>query len=1105
MKKLFTASKKSNTKRNKRSGSRGAVTVFLTLVLVPTIVFAAVFTDVSRVQYSKAMAESAADLALDSLISRYDEDLEQYYGFVASSQDIDEFYSKTTDYFAGMMRAEGISDANVAQFVDYMNSYFKSNDVSDFLKTEFDKAGINLDDMDSQLDGNAALIESEIVEFMKYRGPVEIGSKIIDRFLEDGNENAMGELKDASKNEPIVEAKQKYAEAEAEFLEKAYYTYLAIRVYEKAYDGLSGNESEEKIPSEKDYKTLEKETKNIWEDYSELTKLLTNYYICSDGVDDAYNLSHSFPDYEISDYEYDRTEIGTKVTVDGQDKYYLSVGTYNNIYTYSDYGSKVQSVTDAANSIRHAIEQVQTPANQSDIDEVVYLIKLKEALDGQSSNFDIIRNYGEELLTLYGEAAGALKCEEDPKAQEPLPGDWASNLRNEMDRIYACWEAFLSPLRGETQNDSGYKENIKSYIELAARVKDSIDNEKYTFTSSYLGRDNVSPSEFLREAGQDLGTLREILQKRHDELVNALGPGKVTVGGETKDVVPIMDLIALYNDYINKTDEWGAAAKKENTNYAQAEQARHDNVIHGLPEDGESSGLTDAGAAFRDNEGTMSSENLIKLRDRLTAIKDDIKKAIDAIDHFSYGNISISDITTMDTLISAASSVIPSNSDISISVNNGNAEKYFEQLISPQKDKIFTAPQITDANNPDLNVATPKIYTFLKSCFQKYEDEINQEISDNKKRTDEWKKQGDEAEKKAKEADMGDPTLKGHGEDTLDADGPHGGGSLSPVSALTSILTTIQDISNGGRQIRDKLYVIEYVMDMFSYSSFNTEGKRELAGENTTYKDFDSYNAKTEWEEKKELTFTPNKSLTNRMINSTNNQFNLAEVEYVIFGNTDMKKCLSQSYAGIYAIRASLNLVSGFANFYKSNDPDNLTALSITGIANAIAAASQGIIPAPVTKCVLITALSAIEAAKDLEVLKKGDSVPLYKVKYDQWYCAFNSEGKKDGSFGESSEVSREKTGLFYHDYMYLFLMMNTSHYENMLLRIGDLVEANMRQTKGNGEFDLGKSKCFFKLTAQAKVKPLMITLPIVQSYGTGDLLSNDTWCSYDIKVIRGY
>lgn len=35
------------------------------------------------------------------------------------------------------------------------------------------------------------------------------------------------------------------------------------------------------------------------------------------------------------------------------------------------------------------------------------------------------------------------------------------------------------------------------------------------------------------------------------------------------------------------------------------------------------------------------------------------------------------------------------------------------------------------------------------------------------------------------------------------------------------------------------------------------------------------------------------------MINSINNQFNLAETEYVIFGSTDMKTCLEKSYTGI--------------------------------------------------------------------------------------------------------------------------------------------------------------------------------------------------------------
>ena len=205
-------------KKRRRNGRKGAVTIFLTIVLVPTIVFAAVFTDVSRVQYSKTMAESAGDLALDSLIARYDEHLEQYYGMVASCQDIDSFYQKSMDYFAGMMRAEGIKDANVAQIVDYVNQVMKDGNISDFLRTELDSAGLNISDMVSHLDRNAALLEDQIVEFMKYRGPIEISKKLVDRLLEKGPDNVMGDLEDASKNEPVVQEKKEYAQAESDFL-----------------------------------------------------------------------------------------------------------------------------------------------------------------------------------------------------------------------------------------------------------------------------------------------------------------------------------------------------------------------------------------------------------------------------------------------------------------------------------------------------------------------------------------------------------------------------------------------------------------------------------------------------------------------------------------------------------------------------------------------------------------------------------------------------------------------------------------------------------------------------------------------------------------------
>lgn len=1091
-------------KKKKRTllGSRGAVTIFLILVLVPTIVFAAIFTDVSRVQFSKSMADSAGDLALDALLAKYDEDLEQYYGMVASCQNIDEFYSKTTDYFAGMMRAEGISNANVEQFVDFMYRFSESSNVSDFLRTELETAGINVNDMDSQLDGNAALIEDEIVEFMKYRGPIEISEKLIDRFLEKGDGNVMGSLDEASRDEPIVEAKQAYAEAEAEFLEKAFYTYLAIRVYEKAYEG-KNNSSEAYIPNQESYNSLENNTRKIWNDYKELTKLLTNYYICSGGVRDAKSIANKVPHYPIDwkEDEYSKEDIGTKVTVEGVDHFYLYSGTYENLYYDSNYQEDIDEITSAAREIYRALEAVQRPSDESDLDEVVYLIRLKEALEGQDGNFNTIKRCGQRLLILYAKIEAALECEQDPEAEgNALPDGWDSDLSNEQGKIYDCWESFLHPRSGYTQHDSNYKEWIKKYISLSDRVKGNIDNERYTFDSEYLGESNVSPSRFLGQTSSELSRLRSILQKRYDEIVNALGKGEVTVAGKKKEVVKIQDLLKLYNNYLKKRDNWGATANRESTNYAKDEQRRYNNVKSGKPEDEETN--SDAIASEISKEGVLNEKSVTELESRLVAIKDDMKKAIDAIDAFQYGRASISDISSLSQLISAASSVIPTDSDISISVNNQASEGYFKSLIKPDENKLFKAPDITDKNNPDLSVATPSLYKFFKEKFQDKEEEIEQEISDNDKRKDNWKKQKDETEKKAKEADLGDATLNGHGTSPLNASGTHGGGSLGLVSALRSILSTINDFSNGGKQIRDKIYVIEYVMDMFSYSSYNTEGKYKLAkagDSGTTYKDFDSYNGNSQWENE-ELTFTLNKSLTNRMINNTNNQFNLAEAEYVIFGNTDMQSCLRQSYTGIYTIRFTLNLISGFQNYYSSTD--NSTGFAISSIANAIAAASQGIIPVCATKSLLITVLSAFEAAKDLDVLKKGANVPLYKSEAEQWYCGLNSEGTKDGSFGEGDNTPNAE-GLYYSDYMYLFLMLNTSNYETMLRRIGDLVEANMRQSKD--AFDLNKSKCFFKLTAHGKVKPLMLTLPLVQSYGTGNLLNSDGWCSYDIRVIRGY
>ena len=72
--------------------NHGAISVFLILILVPCMLVSSIFVDISRVQLSKAVAESSAELALNTLKTYYDYDLSRYYGLMGSCQNISDYY-----------------------------------------------------------------------------------------------------------------------------------------------------------------------------------------------------------------------------------------------------------------------------------------------------------------------------------------------------------------------------------------------------------------------------------------------------------------------------------------------------------------------------------------------------------------------------------------------------------------------------------------------------------------------------------------------------------------------------------------------------------------------------------------------------------------------------------------------------------------------------------------------------------------------------------------------------------------------------------------------------------------------------------------------------
>ena len=227
-------------RKHKRKGSTGAVTVFLTMILVPCIIVVCAFDDISRVQLSKAGASSSADLALYSLLADYDVDLKEYYGLVSSCQNIEQYFDKTETYFRGMMDAKGIPEEQSNLFTEYLHSLQNGNlKISDFLQVTVEEAEVKEAEQ-AQLGENPALIEDGIVEFMKYRGPASILSHIFERFTALDFSGVSSDLDD---NEKIVEKKKVYAEAEGELLEAALYSYIAVSQYEDAWKGEIGRAS----------------------------------------------------------------------------------------------------------------------------------------------------------------------------------------------------------------------------------------------------------------------------------------------------------------------------------------------------------------------------------------------------------------------------------------------------------------------------------------------------------------------------------------------------------------------------------------------------------------------------------------------------------------------------------------------------------------------------------------------------------------------------------------------------------------------------------------------------------------------------------------------
>ncbi|MDE6516673.1 MAG: hypothetical protein K2L18_02325, partial [Acetatifactor sp.] len=524
--------------------------------------------------------------------------------------------------------------------------------------------------------------------------------------------------------------------------------------------------------------------------------------------------------------------------------------------------------------------------------------------------------------------------------------------------------------------------------------------------------------------------IRDSYEGLLDKLLNASSEGSA----------PMDDLYSLAGKYASALNTWTSSANAYDTDMAKEDRKEIEGLKTLKSEENEKFQSQQASNSL---EITIDREAVKEMKTRLANIRSQYQIIDNAIEGMKYGNSLLRAITNMNTMKNRANTVVQASS---IGLTNKEVREYadstFSQLFVPNTGTIAALHDTNDnAYNPLMNPATknvdtPDLYVYMHS---KFKDTPRNVVEDEEDEQDKANEQADNREEEAK-----DRKYRGGGTELTPTERSQGDSFEFAESALTGLIKIISNLFKGEvDNIRDDLYATAYIMEMFSYDTFAMEGKYYIQGKEegevkkteltlSTYEDAYALKEGSAEEDGTWLSANPedsyNKTLTNRLINKDNNAAYLAEVEYILYGKSNAEN-VKAAYSDIYAIRYVLNLVSAFANFWSGS---NNTSTAINGVANFIMGITAGVIPAALTKVILLPILTVFETCNDMDRLAAGFPVELYKQAGDWWY-SFEGIGNKEswekkkvGDFMSSltgilpDQHPNPNKGLQYSDYLTL-------------------------------------------------------------------------------------
>ncbi len=278
----------------KLKNNKGAITVFISIVLSAVFLVIGTFSDAARISLAQAHVQRANKIALSSILACYNNQLKDEYGLFGTYID---------------------NDTMMDSYEEYLSKNLNINENQNFLY-DFNVEQINIDQLFNLEDRE--VFERQIMEFMKYRAPYEIasdlitkvngmknissGSKVYTRKLETNKQaNVIGDLQMTleKKTREINESNisTKLAELKEDFINQNQSYDLCSQRISDLYSQLSKESDEEKKEGiTKDISDAQKELINISTTKSniklDIVSKVNNYKILnSDAIQNAANIT----------------------------------------------------------------------------------------------------------------------------------------------------------------------------------------------------------------------------------------------------------------------------------------------------------------------------------------------------------------------------------------------------------------------------------------------------------------------------------------------------------------------------------------------------------------------------------------------------------------------------------------------------------------------------------------------------------------------------------------------------------------------------------------------------------------------------------------------